>query len=130
MSTIQKKINSCNFFLDSLKSGPKRKDINKGVHVSEKVLSQEEQEKLNNLKGAHDIYATAIMHYTSGRFQFAHEEFDGISLLVNFFRMQREALLADIHKIEPPAPKEAPAAHVMDLTHVKPAPVDGLTESH
>lgn len=93
------------------------------------ALSQEDQKKLENLKGAHDIYATALQVFTT-RVQWYHEEFEGTQLLVSFFRKQKETLLAAIHELEPPAPKEVPAAYAMDLTHIKPdaSPIEAVTQ--
>lgn len=82
------------------------------------ALSQEDQTKLTHLKTAHDCYATILMHYQT-RFQFYAEEFEGIHTLIGFVRAQKEALTKAVYELEPPVPKEAPAAYAMDLTHVK-----------
>lgn len=93
------------------------------------ALSQEDQKKLENLKVAHDCYATILMHYQT-RFQFYAEEFEGIHTLIGFVRAQKEALTKAVHELEPPPPKEEPKPYSMDLTHIKPeaGPIEAVTQ--
>lgn len=77
---------------------------------------------LDYKKLAHDYYATAIELLTT-RIRYAPEEFEGIHQTLAFLRQNKDAILADIHKEEPPK-QEAKESKVleMDLTHLKPVP--------
>lgn len=74
---------------------------------------------LHSLKVAHDMHAT-VVHMLKTRFQFFHEEFEGIQRLVAFYGALRDQLIAKIEEIEPPAPKEPPKPYIVDV----PAPQD------
>lgn len=80
-----------------------------------------ERTPLDFKKLAHDYYATAIELLTN-RIRYAPEEFEGVHQTLAFLRQNKDAILADIHKEEPPQPKEAKENNVydMDLTHLKP----------
>lgn len=79
-----------------------------------------EKTPLDYKKIAHDYYATAIELLTT-RLRYAPEEFEGVHQLIAFLRQNKDSILADIHKEEPPLPKQAQPSNVydMDLTHVK-----------
>lgn len=75
-------------------------------------------ENIAHFKSAHDLYATIAYQYRH-QFQFRHEEFEGVQKIIGFCEANANAILADIHKLEPPALKEEAKPYVMDLTHVK-----------
>jgi hypothetical protein len=106
-----------------VKPEPKRKGINKGDSMSD--LTKED--KLKFLKEAHDLVASAVQVLTT-RVQYYHEEFEGMTKVVGFLRTTRDEYRKEIELIEPPAPKEAPKAHVMDLTHIKGSSDESATQ--
>jgi hypothetical protein len=82
-------------------------------------LTSEQEKHLENLKRLHDYYVVAVQHYTQ-KMTFLFDEFDFVKEQVAYFRHQIKAILAEIHKIEPPKEEEKKAPLVMDLTHIKP----------
>jgi geranylgeranyl pyrophosphate synthase len=76
------------------------------------------KENLEQLKNAHDYFATAVQ-VLSTRCQFFHEEFQGIANTVQFLSHLRDDAKKKIEEIEPPK-AEAKKNFEMDLTHVKP----------
>lgn len=80
-----------------------------------------ERTPLDFKKLAHDYYATAIELLTN-RVRYAPEEFEGVHQTLNFLRQNKDAILADIHKEEPPAPPQPKENYDMDLTHLKVVP--------
>jgi len=83
-----------------------------------------ERTPLDFKKLAHDYYATAIELLTN-RIRYAPEEFEGVHQTLAFLRQNKDAILADIHKEEPPPPAQPKENNVydMDLSHVKPGVV-------
>ncbi len=87
--------------------------------MSEKAKAPEKT-PLDYKKIAHDYYATAIELITT-RIRYAPEEFEGVHQTLAFLRQNKDAILADIQREEPPQPKESKENKVydMDLTHLK-----------
>lgn len=78
-----------------------------------------QQDNLNNLKVAHDYYATAIQTLTT-RVQYYHEEFEAANSVVFFLRSLRDQMKAEIEKIEPPVAKEPSKPYIVDVPNAQP----------
>lgn len=82
--------------------------------MSEDQSSTPENKELIALKQAHDMYATTC-HLLKTRSQFYYEEFQGVIDQVGFYTALKEQVLAKIHEIEPPAPKEPKKPYLVDV---------------
>ena len=81
--------------------------------------------ELEQLKNAHDYFATAVNLITT-RTQYYHEEFQAVSNVVQFITVLRDDAKKKIEEIEPPVKTES-KPYDMDLTHIKPEVTTELT---
>jgi hypothetical protein len=73
--------------------------------------------ELEQLKNAHDYFATAVNLITT-RTKYYHEEFQAVSNVVQFITVLRDDAKKKIEEIEPPVVKTK-ETYNMDLSHVK-----------
>jgi len=68
--------------------------------MSETIEKTELEKELNELKKAHDLYATAH-HILSHRVQFYAEEFKGVEEILEFFKKLAQEIKAKVETLEP-----------------------------
>lgn len=67
--------------------------------MSETIETTELEKELNELKKAHDLYATAH-HILSHRIQFYSEEFKGVEEILEFFKKLAQEIKAKVETLE------------------------------
>ena len=76
--------------------------------MGETIETTELEKELNELKKAHDLYATAH-HILSHRIQFYAEEFKGVEEILEFFKKLAQEIKAKVETLEPKAEEKTEA---------------------